>query len=252
MPADVRTGFDVQLHGFGFTNRFQGAHVMVELARQGRIDDLFGPRVARPVRAALSIANRADFWGTFGLCGGMSWTAIDNYRQSRTSERSPNPPGPGDALFSLLVERQADSLRGSLLMTRLVRWMALPESNRWWNLWLASIGKEVIEDEWPALKASLDRGLPHGLCLMRSKHVNGLSQNHQVVAIGYSVDSRRRASVLLYDPNHPGDVPTLSFNTRSLVNRLDAVQSTGEPLLGFFVWPPATRSAPGRGMPPST
>lgn len=232
----MMTGFDPTVHGFGFTNRFTGSHVVGEFARQNRLEEILGFELPGPLTGALELASGEEFWGTFGLCGGMSWSSIDNYRAGRGSERVTAPPGPGTSQFEKLVARQADSLRGTSLVKRLVTWMALPLSNPWWAFWLDSVGKLVIDREWPALQAALDAGRPTSICLIRSRALDELGRNHQVVAIGYSAGLSGRVTVQLYDPNHPDATPEISFETRSFLHRLRIAQSTGETIHGWFVW----------------
>ena len=233
----MNTAFDPSVHGFGFRNRFAGSHVIAELARQDRIAEIIGIDVPGPLRSALGLASHAEFWDGFGLCGGMAWASLDNFEADRISERETDSAAPGTPLFTRLVTRQADSFQRTRLIARLLEWSALPSSSAWWGFWMDSVGRRVTNWEWPLLRASLDGGRPRALCLMRSKRLDQISRNHQVVAIGYTEDAGR-ISLSLYDPNHPGDTPTITFTTTSFLNRIEIVQSTGEPIVGFFVWPP--------------
>ena len=210
---------------------------MSELAAQGRLDDQLGIDLPGPIADVLSLAREAGFWGTFGLCGGMSWAALDLYLLGKPVPEGSNPPGGGTALFATLVGRQADSLAKTQLFQKLLAWQLLPDSMQWWRFWLDNVGKLVQSREWPQLRASLDAGRPQSICLVRSRGISGFANNHQVVAIGYETGPGERVTVDLYDPNHPGFVPKLSFQPGAGANRIDARQSTGEPVRGFFVWP---------------
>jgi hypothetical protein len=42
-------------------------------------------------------------------------------------------------------------------------------------------------------------------------------------------------TIYLYDPNHPGEEPSLSLNLANPTAGVNLTQSTGEPLRGFFV-----------------
>jgi hypothetical protein len=239
----VQTSFDPGRQGFRFRNRFAGSHVLAELTRQGRLEQIVGLHIPEPFREVLGLVGEsAEFWDGFGLCGGMSWAALDDYLADRDSDPLAAQPEPGSELFGRLVRRQADSFRGRQLIGTLIDWIKLPDSNPWWGFWMDSIGRRVVRDQWPKLKATLDGGRPEVLCLIRSRRPDHLSDNHQVVAIGY-VETGGRVSVTLYDPNHPGQTPTIDFFTGSWLNRIEATQSTGEPVVGFFVWPHETRTA---------
>ena len=74
------------------------------------------------------------------------------------------------------------------------------------------------------------------LVLLRARGLLSLTQNHQVLATAYDYNpSTKDLSVKLYDPNHPGQVPTLSMNLSSPWLGLKLSQSTKEPLRAFFV-----------------
>ena len=232
----VTTTFDPSVHGFRFRNQFQGGQVVSELSAQGRLEQL-GISLPSPIDEVLSLASGAGFWGTFGLCGGMSWAALDLYLAGTAVPTQSAIPGQGTELFSRLVRRQADSLGQTELLRRVLTWQLLPDSGQWWRFWLDNAGKLVEHREWPVLRASLDAGRPQSLCLIRSRGVGGIANNHQAVAIGYEIGSDGRVNIDLYDPNHPGMSPRVSFEPGGGANRISARQSTGEPVRGFFVWP---------------
>ncbi|MEX0667089.1 MAG: hypothetical protein WD313_02030, partial [Acidimicrobiia bacterium] len=114
----VKTAFDPAVHGFKFRNQFHGGHVVSELAAQGRLDDQIGISLPPPIDDVLSLARGASFWGTFGLCGGMSWAALDLYLDRQPAPADATSPREGTELFSRLVGRQADSLAKTELLRR--------------------------------------------------------------------------------------------------------------------------------------
>ena len=61
--------------------------------------------------------------------------------------------------------------------------------------------------EWPKVKKLIDEGIPITLCLIQSRPIIGISTcNHQVVAVGYRVDSTSPDEpiyVSIYNPNWP-------------------------------------------------
>lgn len=233
---EVDTSFDPARNGFAFTNRFPGGAVVAELISQGRLSDLIGLRVPRAFGPISDLAAGEEFWGNFGLCGGMSWGAIDRFRRNEEPGPDHTAPGVGEDLFRELVARQADSLRGRQTLERCVLWQALPDRSPWWMIWSKGVGRVTTDQEWPKLRSSLDAGNVAGLVLVRAGGIVNPSVNHQVVATGYHLDDRGTVEVRLYDPNHPGERPKFSFDPalRSVGPR----QSTGEPIRGFFVSSP--------------
>lgn len=233
----VRTTFDPAVHGFRFRNQFHGGHVVSELSAQGRLTDQFGINLPPPLDEVLSLTRGAGFWGTFGLCGGMSWAALDLYLAGQSMPTDSTIPREGTDLFSRLVGRQADSLGQTELLRKVMTWQLLPDSGQWWSFWLDNAGKLVERREWPLLRSSLDSGRPQSLCLIRSRGVGGVAKNHQVVATGYEIGPDGRVNIDLYDPNHPGMTPRVAFQPGGATNRINPRQTTGEPVRGFFVWP---------------
>lgn len=229
--------FDPRTHGFGFSNRFSGGDVVAELIRKDTLSQLTGIRVPRPARHLADVAASLDFWGTFGLCGGMAWAALDRYFGGATTPNVTTPPGPGDDLFSELVERQVASMGGRRLIARCLAWQLTPDRTPWWIFWTRGVLQLTERREWPALRSSLDRRVPASLTLVRIAGLASPSLNHQVVAIGYHHLDQLTVQVHLYDPNHPGDRPGLfmNFNAEGLL--VACSQTTGEPVRGFFVSP---------------
>lgn len=237
---EVKTGFDPMVNGFGFTNRFLGGAVVSELARQDRLSELTGLKVPRVVRQLTDLAAGEEFWGTYGLCGGMSWAALDRFSKAEPAEPDRSIPAPDRDLFRELVTRQADSMRGRSLMERCILWQLLPDRTPWWMIWSKGVGRLTTEQEWPKLRAALHGGTPVGLVLIRVKGIADPSRHHQVVAVGYQVGEKGNLEVLLYDPNHPRRQPSFPLDPDS--STVGPRQSTGELVRGFFLWSPGQDS----------
>lgn len=233
---EVDTDFDPRMYGFGFVNRFSGGAVMAELVRQDRLSELTGLKTPRVMRQLTDLAAGTEFWGTFGLCGGMSWSTLDGFAKREPPATSHSVPRPDQALFQRLVARQADSMRGRKLLERCIVWQLLPDRAPWWMFWSKGLGRLTVEQEWPKLRVALDSGEPVSLVLTRARGVANPSSNHQVVAVGYQATGDGRVEVRLYDPNHPGRRPTIPLDLRS--RSVGPRQSTDEPVRGFFVWSP--------------
>lgn len=229
----VQTAFDPRLHGYQFTNRFSGGAVVAELIDQDRLTQLIGLKTPAVVRDLTNLAQSATFWGDFGLCGGMSWGALDAYETGQPIAGTRSIPDRGTELFRRLVTRQADSMRGRSLLERCLVWQLLPDQTPRWMFWSKGVGRLTVETEWPRLKSALDAGTPSSLLLIRNHGLASPGDHHQAVAIGYET-SDGIARVELYDPNHPRARPTVPIDLRT--RTCGPRQSTGERTRGFFVW----------------
>lgn len=229
------TGFDPAVHGFRFRNRFPGGAVVDALLRMDRMDELLGFEVPRAAGLPAPIRD-ASFWGTFGLCGGMSWAALDRFHSGISMSAAERPPVPASASFDELVIRQADSMDGRRMLERCLEYQVIPRSAPWWFPFLRTLASEMRSREWPRLEAALEAGTPESLCLVRVRGVASPALHHQVVATGFrSTGSEIRVSV--YDPNHPGSTPEIRLRKPDRFRPLSISQSSGEELFGFFVQP---------------
>jgi hypothetical protein len=217
--AIVRTtGFDPAIHGFHFRNRFSGRDI-IEAVNVG-LGSL-----------ATTVANDAEFWKGWGLCGGMSWSALDRFYDDDPVPESAESPVVDSELFRHLVDRQLDSFRGAALITQCLRWQSRYERRPWWDP--RNTTWRLTRRQWPKVKELIDRGHPASLTLIRSR--TDASANHQVLAVGYCEDASGLASIDLYDPNHPGETPKIVLRLAG-AEAGRAIQSSGEPLRGFFSW----------------
>lgn len=216
----VSSGFEPAEHGFRFPNRFSGLDVLNEVL--DGLGDL-----------AAGIGNDA-FWSRWGLCGGMSWHALDRYFARNPVPALSTSPNPESGLFRVLVLRQIDSLGGGRLIASCLRLQSRPDAGRWWDP-RQSLYRKNVTKSWPEIRQSIDRGLPLSLTLVRA--TTDPSENHQVVAASYEVDRRLGlADIDIYDPNHPGASCTLRMQLEGkFAGR--AEQDTGEPLRHILPWP---------------
>jgi hypothetical protein len=229
----IRTNFDPKVNGFHFTNRFDGGAVVAELARQDRLSELTGLKVPKAAQDLADLASGASFWGTFGLCGGMSSTALEWFKQGDPIPVTHTIPNRDSELFRELVRRQADSLQGRTVLERCMVWQLLPDRAPAWMFWIKGVGKLTTQGEWPKLRAALETGTPTLLVLLRNHGVASPAKNHQVVAVGFDIMSGGGVVVHIYDPNHPGSSPTFALDVRN--QTVGPKQSTGEPVRGFFL-----------------
>ena len=205
----VRTGFTAAEHGFKFLNSFSFPN-SVSLSSITRKNVLLDDLV-------------------IGLCGGMCFAALDYFRA-----HNPNNPLPTETqvdalpakLRLYLLARQLDSLAGGGVI-KVLTWTARSD---------ASLAMSVAGWEIPKLRHQLSRVGPAVLALIRVREISKLMQNHQVVATGYDFNQDTKDMVVyLYDPNWPGEMPSLKMNLTKPSTGIALTQSTGEELRGFFV-----------------
>ncbi len=188
-----------------------------------------------------------------GLCGGMALTAHDLFEAGMAAPPEPVPPANGTPRFRALVRRQVQSLDWLRVPLRYLDLQALrpdPPSGLAALLHREPPRVVAIGDEWPRIRAEIDAGHPCVVGLIRATGLSPwtLTANHQVLAFAYEAFEGSEGSVTIgvYDPNHPGrDDVELRATISADVSlpwreRIHLVQSTGEPLLGFFrqTYPP--------------
>jgi len=223
----VVPGFLPSVHGFRFANRWPPGPTIT-----------FGPFDPR----VLGVGDASD-----GLCGGMVTTIRDLFEAGIAVPPDPEPPANGTWRFRAIVRRQVDSLD----------WLRVPL--RYYDLQafrpdppagLAALLRRepprvvAVRDEWPRIRADITAGaLPVvGLVRVASSLPRELARNHQVLAHAYDEDGAG-FRIRIYDPNHPGrdDVEIRARvdpdATLPWATRIGLLQSTGEPLLGFFRQP---------------
>ncbi len=151
---------------------------------------------------------------TQGLCGGMSYSALDYYFSHKPQPTQPFKPANGTVLANYLYDRQTTSITSNL-----DRWAELglnpggARDTEFFNWGLETKPGSRIEE----LKSFIDRGIP---CVLGMQG-DGATGSHQVIAYGY--DMGRYAGnlgayetdfkIFICDPNHPGDPMTLIPDT---------------------------------------
>jgi len=200
-------------NGFHFANAWPSGPTV----RLGPID----PRI-------VGVGDAAD-----GLCGGMVYTVGDLHAAGVPVPADRQPFANGSRAFNAIVRRQVESLV----------WLTVP-ARFWTRMALGgSLGgdraRATFEREWPKARALLDAGSPAMVGLIRVSSANpfDLTRNHQVMAWGYAEDGRG-VTLRLYDPNWPDrDDVTITLDLDPALRPTGLGQSTGEPLLGWFVLP---------------
>jgi hypothetical protein len=142
-----------------------------------------------------------------GLCGGMTFAALDFWRAGAAPPLD-RPPA-GDPLYRYIVERLIHSWHVPAGVAQYYQWMNLPDGDTAFTL----LGRRVLIErgltwrtvrvQWPQIKKDIDRGLPVpiGVVTVASRNPQDLGLNHQVLAFGYET-AGSRLTVRVYDPNH--------------------------------------------------
>lgn len=202
--ALVRTNFSAKDHGFQFINAFP-----------------FSVEFSLPFAGSIDLGHIV-----YGLCGGMCFSALDHFHTGKPVPAQTSVPDMGTDLHRYLWDRQLDSLSLPVI-PKVIEWMLRDDGD---------VGRLTARREVPKLYRRLNKGNPAVLALIRGRGVEDPTQNHQVVAVGYDFDeTTKQLTVDLYDPNHPGQEPRLTMNLARPSRGIEAAQSTGEPLRGFFV-----------------
>jgi hypothetical protein len=213
MQERTVAGFLPSVQGFHFANAWPSGPTV-----------RFGPLDPRWI----GIGDAAD-----GLCGGMVYTVGDLFAAGVAMVPDREPPANGSARFRAIVRRQIESLAFLTVPVRFWLRSALGGSLA------GDRARATFDREWPKAKALIDAGQVAMIGLIRVASANPmtLTRNHQVMAWGYGEDGRGVA-LLLYDPNWPDrDDVTITIQLDPALRPSGLSQSTGEPLLGWFVLP---------------
>ena len=206
-------GFKPSVNGFHFANAWPSGPTV----RLGPLD----PRIVGVGDAST------------GLCGGMVYTVADLFAADVPVPSDREPPANGSPRFKSIVRRQVQSLAFLTVPIRFWMRMALGGS------FGGDRARSTLEREWPRAKADLDHGrlVVIGLIRVAATDPRNLTKNHQVIAWGYAEDGRG-VTLHLYDPNWPDrDDVAVTIHLDNALRPADLSQSTGEPLLGWFVLP---------------
>lgn len=215
METAADTGFLASKHGFPFPNCYPPGSPVVELPTP------FG-------RITLGDASG-------GLCGGMVFAALDFYLTGVAC-----PAVPTDPVYRYLCRRLLDSWNLPFGVLRYFDWQRRPgASRRWAGVRVQDgVARLTIEEEWPKVKAWLDRGQPAPLGLVKAHSFSPrqLPKNHQVLALGYRLEGDD-LTVRVYDPNHPGDdTTTLALSLRDPEAEATVTHNReGARVRGFFL-----------------
>jgi hypothetical protein len=169
---------------------------------------------------------------TAGLCGGMSYAALDFFFSGAPLPRQPFAPANGTALRGFIYNRQVASITDNLDKWAELGFNPLGARNTEffnWGLSASRIGP---------LRSFLDAGTPCVLGLQG----DGATGSHQVVAVGYDMGQyrgdlgahREEFRIFVHDPNAPNAVRVLVPDLgRQLYHFLD--DPNGKAWRSYFV-----------------
>ena len=215
-PADER--FDSQ--GFDFVNLFKNSKFTKSV-----------------------LGHKFVFAGSYGLCGGMAYAALDTLESSNgtTTPQGVGPPtkgltSPPDSgpVFKYLYGRLVDSLTGGNTLFTMAKFMLFYSQHHRDVETFHAFTHEIV----PAINA----GNPIPLLLVESLKVDEVSENHQVLATGYfrRGNANGQAVVQVYDPNFPGRFMYLNTHENngwpSQIETYDeaGTEPSGTHFYGFF------------------
>ncbi|NEQ27075.1 MAG: hypothetical protein F6K28_50305, partial [Microcoleus sp. SIO2G3] len=147
---------------------------------------------------------------TEGLCGGMSYAALDYYFAHLPIPTQPFRPANGTTLHRYIYDRQVTSI-----VSNLDKWAEIGfnpggiRDTEFFNWGISAKRGERIDE----LRQFLDKGIPCVLCLQGE----GSTGNHQVIAFGYDMgryqgdlgEHIEDFKIFICDPNHPEEIRTL-------------------------------------------
>lgn len=150
---------------------------------------------------------------TSGLCGGMSFSALDYFKKGYRIPGRGYRPATHTKLHDYIYKRQVASLKNDL-----ARWAELKadptfglRNKEFFNWGLQGFGGGRLQE----LRAKIDRGEPAPLAL--AAYGSRGPGDHQVLAIGYNLGRykgdlkghKEDLRIRVYDPSHPGEELTL-------------------------------------------
>lgn len=160
---------------------------------------------------------------TNGLCGGMSFAALDYYNANMRR------PEYNRSFYKYLMKRQLDSFKFK------DGWKYF----QWTRKSDGSIVPKTLKNEIPKAKRKIDRGEPCILGLIGAKRVRDIGRNnHQVVCYGYGKNKNGQTELYVYDPNCP---PTDSFSGEIVISP-ERTKGTGKDVPGDSAEPIKTET----------
>jgi hypothetical protein len=156
----------------------------------------------------------------WGACGGMCLVALRHFRNGRPIQTESTPQ-----VRDAITRAQKETVLPGH-WAKFIEWQGkptLPHTSSPHTIGYSTKG------EWPELLKKIDAGTPVilGVIRVQSAIVDDVEKNHQVLAIGYSYDTRTKdAEIYAYDPNYPKVTSTIRLNLGLPDNVIKARQAT--------------------------
>lgn len=231
----MKTNFSARTHGFPFANSF--TNTIFTLPKGWRVATLL--RLGfRGVEKNNRISIVSD-----GLCGGMSFAALDYYYANIPPPEKVESDNLNivfslnakwfagnkeEGLISYLHERQLDSFNLTDVF-RFFRYIYMPDDDRSWSKGIQSV---TLKEQLQKLVHELKAGHPCALALIHSYKLANFNLNHQVVCYGYKVDENGNVKLEIYDPNFPGEEKILCCRDKG---KYWVYEGDNKKWRGFFV-----------------
>jgi hypothetical protein len=202
--VSIFTGFSPDKHGFRFTNQFETSfEYQLPIIGKVKLGEIF-----------------------YGLCGGMCCAALDYYYAGRPVPEYTREEEFTISFYRYLHNRQLDSMKLPLI-PKIIEWMLRDDQE---------VIELTVQREIPKIRRSLDKGDPAVLAQVRVRGTSNPTANHQVLATGYDINAETNdITFTIYDPNYPGQQPTLSINLSKSSADNPLKSSTGDVIRGIFV-----------------
>jgi hypothetical protein len=224
-------GFSSNKHGFHFNNYFTG-DILINIPLIGQVN--LGKT-------------------SYGLCGGMSSAAFDNWVHNAASPPDTTPFAPGTPYRSYIYNRQDDTFRedNAFMIRRFIEWIPLPIETSWGVTGLQVRSHRQFLHH---IKGPLEQGSPVAVALLKADindlttmgQGNAVLKNHQVLAIGFTLhtlpNGHKEWDIHIYDPNFHDTIQTLHTAQRMQTQYGGTTKTAG--FRGFFALPYSTKRPP--------
>jgi len=157
----------------------------------------------------------------YGMCGGMVFSALDYFFDQNKIPHYESVNDLSQSYTKYLWKRQTQSTSLSVVL-QIIFFASLPKKKAF---------QKVVQNKLPGILNRINIGLPAPIVIVRSSLFQNPTFNHQVLVTGYE-DDPSKLELILYDPNHPRQEPRIVILNDP---ELSIIQSTGEPVRGFFL-----------------
>jgi hypothetical protein len=145
---------------------------------------------------------------TYGLCGGMAYSALDHWnarvpipRGANEDDRPARTATASAAIRNVLWQRLLDSLGPGGVLQKTLEWSFLLNQV---PVWLGG-GAEGLKNrtrlEWDLLRRHIDAGRPWPIGLIIS--TRDVWDQHQILVYGYENTGPNKGKIFVYDSNKP-------------------------------------------------